>query len=143
MALCYRTDSARHSDAGYPMAVTIDTAGELADYYEKNKDAYQFQLRHCGEQSMAEGVFGEGSGFGDEFFKDRSLLFVVLEEGSGSTRHRVESVLPENGGLTVSIERIVPEVGTADMAQWHIVLDLDKASAHMDIKVVLCDEYLS
>ena len=52
---------------------------------------------------------------------------VLLEEGSGSVRHNVDNVkYGSDGKLYVSIRRDVPEVGTADMAEWHILIEMKK-----------------
>ena len=45
-------------------------------------------------------------------------MVVVLEEGSGSVSHEVTEVTDRS----VTIERRIPEVGTADMAEWHILI---------------------
>ena len=58
----------------------------------------------------------------DEYFSDRCLVAVVVESGSGSTRYEVLAVSHD----TVSIRAIVPEVGTADMAAWLIVIEMDE-----------------
>jgi len=141
MLYYYRTDLARYTGDVYPKAVVINSVAELDDYYEKNKDTYQFQLRHRRKPSMLEDVFEMESRYGDGFFNNHLLLFIVLEEGSGSISHSVFSVEIKNGVQTVNIIRVIPEVCTADMAQWHIVLSRDKTAANMDIKVVFRDEY--
>ena len=51
---------------------------------------------------------------------------MVLEEGSGSIRHEVKSVIKNpDGSFAVDIKRDVPEIGTDDMAEWHIFLEID------------------
>lgn len=59
--------------------------------------------------------------------------YLLLEEGSGSVRHKVESVIMGTDDMCyISIDTIVPEVGTDDMAEWHILIepeaDVDIAS---------------
>lgn len=143
MTLYFRTDLSSFIEATYPATFIIGSTAELADYYERNKDTYQFQHGHYGGTSMADDVFGGGRGFDDDFFIGNSLLLVILEEGSGSIRHRVESVLPQNGVLLVRIIRTIPEIGTADMAQWHIALALEKTMAGLDVEIALLDEYIA
>lgn len=63
--------------------------------------------------------------YDSRFFKDKSVLLLTLQAASGSIRHRVEDVTKDNG-LTVIIERIIPEVGTMDIAIWHAYVELDK-----------------
>lgn len=61
--------------------------------------------------------------YGEEYFKTGRLLAVVLEEPSGSNRHR----LAPQGLLSnsVTVIRQVPEVGTCDMATWLILAEVD------------------
>jgi len=48
---------------------------------------------------------------------------ILLEEGSGSIRHEVESVGIDSGDIWVKIKSIVPEACTDDMAEWHILIE--------------------
>ena len=48
---------------------------------------------------------------------------VLLEEGSGSIRHEVERIGVDSGDLWIEIKSIVPEVGTCDMAWWHVLIE--------------------
>ena len=58
------------------------------------------------------------------FFKSHSLLLVRLMESSGSIRHMVTQITSDSRTLTVSIDRLRPEIGTMDMAAWHILIEL-------------------
>ena len=142
MTYCYRADLSDYIDASYPQIAKINSAGELKDYYESNKGIYQFQQGYYSEASMADDVFENDGRYGEAFFAQSLLLFVILQEGSGSIRHRVEPARLENGLLAVRITRIIPEVGTADMAQWHIVMALDRTFADMDVAIALAEEPL-
>lgn len=62
----------------------------------------------------------------EEFFGEKSLIFVILEEPSGSIRHSVEYVKLTDGIMDIGIDSIVPEACTDDMAIWHIIVSLDK-----------------
>lgn len=62
-----------------------------------------------------------GESYPAEYFTGRSLLLVLVREGSGSISHEVLSVT----GDTVTVRRIVPEAGTCDMAEWLLVVELD------------------
>jgi len=142
MTYFFRADLSRYAGAAYPLVVRISSARELRDYYERNRNIYQFNQGYYSEDNMAESVFSESSGFDDVFFATRFLLFIIIEEGSGSVRHKVETLLPGNGTLPVNITRIIPDIGTADMAQWHIVLALDKALSDKDVEISFKDELL-
>jgi hypothetical protein len=78
----YRTDCFS-DDIKYPQSIKINSEKELSDYC----DTYQF---FSGITSMF-----DSARFDRQFFEDYFLLFVVLEEGSGSVRHQVESVQSE------------------------------------------------
>jgi len=136
-AFYYRADLSGYTEAEYPVSFTVNSASELHDYYENNKGKYQFDNGYYGETSMADDMFLNASKFGEAFFNDYSLLFVVLEEGSGSVRHKVESISAENGSLSVNITKTRPEIGTADIAHWHIVLALDKSLSEMQKVIIL------
>jgi len=72
----------------------------------------------------------------DNFFEDRYLALMLLSEPSGSIRHRVESV-SKNGDIIIS--RLIPEMGTADMAAWLIILELDNSFKPEQFRVELVD----
>ena len=141
MAYFYRADVSSYTETSYPAAEAAKSVDELQTYYENYKEIYQFHIGYYGEASMADEFFSDNTRYDDAFFENNFLLFVIIEEGSGSVRHRVESALPENGLLSVNVTRVVPEIGTADMAQWHIVLELDKTLSDMDVAVVVSDDH--
>ena len=62
----------------------------------------------------------------DEFFIDYFLVIVLLNEVSGSIRHEVEKI-DEHGNIIIN--RLLPGKGiqmTADLAEWHIVIELNR-----------------
>ncbi len=62
--------------------------------------------------------------YDDVFFSENKLIVVRLHSGSGSTRFKVTGVENDgNGDLSVSIDTINPEMGTADMAEWVILIE--------------------
>ena len=138
----YRADFSWYTESSFPQTAKIASVQELADYYESNRETYQFSVGYYSEANMADSVFSSDSIYNKGFFEKKFLLLVILEEGSGSTRHRVDSVSPEKGSLIVNITRIIPEIGTADMAQWHTVLELDRSLIDLDAEVILRNESL-
>ena len=60
------------------------------------------------------------------WFAEHDLLMVVLEEGSGSIRHEVYAITKTPEKWSINIASIEPEVCTADMAQWHILIEVEK-----------------
>lgn len=91
-----------------PSAVVISSAGSLEKY-----------LKGFGSNEAMEQL---KEIYTDDYFADRCLVAVVVVSGSGSTRYEVMAVSHD----TVSIRTITPEIGTADMAAWLIVIELDE-----------------
>ena len=109
-----RTDG-YHEDVQYPVVKLIRSAQELEEYYEANRDRYSM-----------DGFASACDRYDEAYFRDRILLLVLTEAGSGSVRYQVADVEPEgaNGDeLAVAIDVITPEVGTCDMAEWHILIE--------------------
>ncbi len=65
--------------------------------------------------------------YDEKYFAEKSLIVVILEEGSGSISHTVKNLtLSDNGKCYIYIDRNVPEVGTCDMAYWHIFIEPER-----------------
>lgn len=64
--------------------------------------------------------------YNEEYFEGGVLYVIRLQEHSGSVRHEVTDVQVRGEVVIVDIDRIVPEIGTADMAQWHIFIEIPK-----------------
>ena len=130
-----------HSDVIYPVVSIIRTRTELMDYYDKNKDRYDLDRRSGPVPSDATiGFLDAGDKYDVPYFENNMLILLLVEEGSGSIRHEVKDFVQEEQSTQVLIERQIPEVGTADMAEWHIVLELEKKDFRdQSIKVVFSD----
>jgi hypothetical protein len=76
----------------------------------------------------------EFSQYSEAFFADNMLVIVTVNEGSGSTRHKVLSVSSDG---EIVIERELAQIGTADMAQWKIVIELAKSTAPQEFTLDL------
>lgn len=114
----------------YPMVKIIHSRDELNAYYEEYKDDYYLERR---EQILADTTIGFLDAcdcYNEEYFKDQILILVLLEEGSGSIRHEVSKVrVTEKKGertVNISINTRVPETVTDDMAQWHLLIELEE-----------------
>ena len=94
----------------YPVARVFRTEEELKTYLET-------------ETHMSENLLNACEKYDDEYFENRMLVAVLLEEGSGSIRHEVERIGVDSGDLWIEIKSIVPEVGTCDMAWWHVLIE--------------------
>ncbi len=112
--------------ADYPMVYIFNTPEMLTEYYEASRDLYDLAPR--------ETVYADSSiGFADAmvqydaaWFAEHDLVMVVLEEGSGSIRHEVYAITETPEKWSIDITSIEPEVCTADMAQWHILIEVEK-----------------
>lgn len=122
--------------AQYPITTVITDVVQLQEYYEQNKDLYDFKNEWGDSVSFQKAV----AAYNEAFFENNALILVVLEEGSGSVWHNVERLSRQNGTLQIDIRRTTPEVYTTDMAQWHIILEVDKKlTKNAGIKVSLQD----
>lgn len=120
--------------AVYPKKKLITSRAELDSYIEANKDIYDFK----GWDTIT-GFMNATAKYDDNWFSSHKLLVVVLEEGSGSISHTVAEV----NGLGVTIQREIPEVGTADMAEWHILIEVDKdLYVHSDFMVSTYEKHI-
>lgn len=102
----------------------IDSADELNEYVS---------VENCMKLSNAVEKYDES------FFEDKTLVFVLLSEGSGSVSHKIRRINFNNGVLEVKVKRKVPEMGTCDMAEWTVMFEISKeeASSIIDTKLVL------
>ena len=112
------------------MVKIIRSRDELNAYYEEYKDDYYLERK---EQVFADTTIGfldACDRYNEEYFKDQILILVLLEEGSGSIRHEVSKVrVKEKKGertVNISINTRVPETVTDDMAQWHLLIELEE-----------------
>lgn len=69
----------------------------------------------------------------DEFFSKNQLVLCMIEEPSGSIRHKVKKVtLDSDDYMSIHIKRDIPEVGTDDMALWLIIVETKKTDTKND-----------
>lgn len=113
-----RTDGYQDG-ARFPKVKIIRSTEELNSYYKTNKETFNLErsdfLDACDKYDGA-------------YFEKGYLVLVLIEEGSGSIHHEVTgSTISSDGELGIYISRIVPEFGTCDMAEWHIILEMSNA----------------
>ena len=121
-----RTDGYQAGEA-FPKAEIIRSVEELNRYYEANKDTYYLERRKGVSSDTTIGFLDACDKYDAVYFEKDYLVFVLLEEGSGSVRHAVtDTTVSSDGALAVYINTITPEVGTCDMAQWHIILEMSR-----------------
>ncbi len=109
-----RTDG-YHEGMTYPRVKIIRSVEELNAYYEANRDRYHM----CGFPEACER-------YDETYFKDRVLVIVVVESGSGSIRYQVTDAAMTGVNkdvLAIAIDVLDPGMGTCDMAEWHILIE--------------------
>ena len=125
-----------NGDSGnIPNVTVVISAQQLQKYYEDNKERFDLERRQQVSSDSTIGFLDACDKYTDDFFADNMLLLITLEEGSGSTRHKVTRVETD----AVYLESVTPEAGTCDMAQWHIMVAVPKSSAMSeadDIRVI-------
>ena len=105
----------------------IDSLQELKDYYNTWHEVFDLERKEKVYSDTTIGFLDACDQYDEAFFEKNYLIFVLMEEGSGSIGHEVRSVeQTEDQKISISIDRNVPEVGTADMAEWHIILELSR-----------------
>ena len=66
--------------------------------------------------------------YDEEWFETHNLMLITVTEPSGSIRHEVTELTDQY----VNINRLSPQVMTCDMAEWNIILELDKDAVISD-----------
>lgn len=141
-AQCIRTDGYIEGEE-YPKLMWLTSQSEFKDYYEANKDKYNLDCYGTPGETETLGFLDALASYDDNFFENQDLIMVILEEPSGSIRHQVQAVQLSPSNLNriqyfvqPVIERVIPEAGTCDMAEWHILIAISKeyGFGHSDLQ---------
>lgn len=129
-----------HEKVEYPVVKIIRSVDELNAYYNANKDKYNLERRSNPTSDSTIGFLDAVDKYTAEYFEKQILVMVLLEEGSGGTRHNVDNVkIGTDGKLYVNIR--TTRIGeTDDMAEWHILIEPEKditVASESDIVVYL------
>lgn len=109
-----------------PKVIMIHSKKELDNYYESASKGFQM---YAFKKAM--------DAYDDNWFDSNLLILVVLEENSGSIGHEVTSVSPNNNVLEINISRTIPETGTCDMAQYHILINISLSDYNSETPKVI------
>lgn len=124
-----RTDGG-DTDTVFPSVAVIESVEQLQAYYERNREIFNLERRDKVYADDSIGFLDACDSYTEAFFQEHYLILYRVEEGSGSVRHKVSKVeQTENGKLLIQVDPIIPEVGTCDMAQWHIILEMERHGA--------------
>lgn len=96
-----------------------------------------------------EAVFDAVSGMGknvavpesysENFFAQYRLVLIPMQSSSGSVTYEV--LISNNGALTtISLDAQMPEVGTADMADWLVLVPLERNAYPEEIQIELVSD---
>lgn len=115
-------------DAAFPVVRVIHSIKDLQDYYTQQKDRFDLERRETYGTDYTIGFLDACDKYADSYFEKNYLILVALQEPSGSNRHEIRQVIVDFGEQDTEIwlDRIVPEVGTDDMAQWHLFVELER-----------------
>lgn len=117
-----RTDGDIQEWTAFPKIGIIRSLNELKNYYENKKDTYYLE-----GSEYHTGFLDACEEYDEAFFEENFLVYVILQEGSGSVSHEIYDIgQTAEKKLSISIVRNVPEIGTSDMATWHIILGINK-----------------
>ncbi len=111
------------SGTEYPRLTVIDSPEALSRYIAENEDKYSLDSTTDGQVSFRQ----TARQYDAAFFSEHDLLLLLLEEGSGSIRHRIERTdQTPDGGIAITLTRLSPHAQTCDMAEWHICIPLPR-----------------
>ncbi len=110
----------------YPFTVIIHSVAELEQYYEDNCNFFDLERKDKVYADTTIGFLDTSDKYDAAYFAEHDLILLVLEEPSGSIRHEVKSVHYTSTGWVITVQHIVPEECTDDMAQWHLMLEIPK-----------------
>lgn len=120
----YVRTNGRAPDAEFPSSLIIRSKQELWEYYENNKAYYNMDSSWDESPAFRDAI----KRYNDAYFAERELLIVLMEEPSGSIRHKVNcmwDVFVEGKRVyNISITSFKSMRGDDDMAQWHILIEL-------------------
>ena len=111
----------------------VRSVNELDKFYEDLKAVNPNELDDDLVWRFTDGQYN------DSFFTDNFLVLISVSEISGSNRHAVSSISEDGDVLKINIDREVPDVGTADMAGWLIIIELTGNYSITEADVIFTD----
>jgi hypothetical protein len=116
-----------------PVITIVSSRSELEQYYEKNRMVlYDGNGNVLPDKKFLDSI----EQYSNNYFTNKFLVIVRLVEPSGSIGHKVEKI-DKNGDIV--IQRLLPEMGTSDMAAWSIVIELNNNVKAEQYQAVLVD----
>jgi len=97
-----------------PVLTVISSVNELEQYYRIFNDGSFREAEYINAISK----------YSENYFTNNFLVIILLEEPSGSNRHIVKRI---DSNSDIVINRLIPEIGTSDMATWNIIIELNNS----------------
>jgi len=60
----------------------------------------------------------------EEYFSDNVLVIIPRMENSGAISHKITGAVYQDNTICFTINREVPDILSADMMGWHIIVEL-------------------
>ena len=114
----------------------IESVDELDEYIKTNMDVHGLHHKEKVYEDTTIGFVDAVEEYDEEWFKEKTLVIVLLIESSGSIRHKVTKASVKDGTMEVNITKKIPEIGTCDMAGWHVLVETEKVEIE-EISVVV------
>lgn len=103
----------------------LDTLKDLEEFKMKYESVLSMDQGYDNVLSF-EGVLNKSQWNNEDFYDDSSLLIIYVPAGSGSLRFGVRDVVAVGDSICVCVEqKNDPEIVTADMVGWLILVELD------------------
>ncbi len=113
----------------YPSAVIIHSKEELNTYYQQNKDYFDLERSNKADWYYADytlGFLDACDKYQEDFFKDKALVLVLLQEPSSSITHKVTDVKANDSQLLIIHIQNTSMYGNEAIGTWHIFVAVDK-----------------
>lgn len=118
-----------------PMVMKVQSVKELEEFYNSYSEELQIDLP--GEENNFS-IMSEK--YTEEYFNDKALLLLVLQEGSSSNLLETQDVIEDEGQLVVQIERTVPDgFGLTDVATWLAFVEVSKTAIGLPVEVEIAN----
>jgi hypothetical protein len=128
-----RTEFFPFAEHPIPPITIVSSKEDMEQYYEKHKNkGWDLDGNLVPDYDFLDAI----EKYSDDYFADNYLVIVRIVEGSGSILHKVERI-DKNGDIVIN--RLLPEMGTCDMAAWSILIELNNNFEAEQFKVVLVD----
>lgn len=107
-----RTDQKVFEDALDETVTIIKDHNSLNEYFDTVDSFYD--INQLTKQTKP---------YDEEFFETNTLILISLHENSGSITHTLEQLEIVDETLETLVRRHIGELGTTDMAAWHMVIE--------------------